>query len=88
MIFVTDSIRCSEIEWQGLNDLECLGLNMVLAPQMTLTIIVICHPPSANVSFYDKFKEMLCQCEVIVMGNFNINWDEKTSRKTLNHKWF
>lgn len=65
---------------------------MTLAPQMTLTIIVIYRPPSANISFYDKLKGMLCQCdfrkEVIVMGNFNINWEDKTSRKKLKHRWF
>ena len=54
---------------------------------MSLTLIVLYRPPSANIDFYDKFKEMLKQCdfkkEVIVMGDFNIHWDDNCTRKKL-----
>ena len=54
---------------------------------MSLTLIVLYRPPSANIDFYDKFKEMLKQCdfkkEVIVMGDFNIHWDDNSTRKKL-----
>ena len=85
MVYVRDTIQCSEIEWQNLNDLECIGLNMI--PQMSFTLIVIYRPPSSNISFIDKFKEILRQCdfkkEVIIIGDLNLNWEDKTSRKEL-----
>ncbi len=87
LVYVRETIQCREIEWQGLNDLECIGLNMILAPQISFTLIVIYRPPSSNISFLDKFKEILCQCdfkkEVIIMGDLNLNWEDKTSRKKL-----
>ncbi len=43
--------------------------------------------PSSNTGFYDKLKEMLYQCdyknEIIVMGDFNLNCEDKTSRQKL-----
>ena len=60
---------------------------MILSPQMSFTLIVIYQPPSSNVSFYDQFKKVLCQCdfkkEVIVMGDLNLNWEDMSSRKKL-----
>lgn len=32
-----------EIQWQNPNDLECVGLNMILSPQMSYTLVVIYH---------------------------------------------
>lgn len=85
MIYVRDTIRCNEILWQNPTDLECIGLNMILSPQMFFTLIVIYRAPALNNSFYDELKKVLCQCdfkkEVIVMGDFNITWEDKSRKK-------
>ncbi len=87
MIYVRDTIHCKEIQWQNPNNLECVGLNVILLPQMSYILIVIYRPPSSNISFYDKFKKLLCQCDfrkyIIVMGDLNINWEDKSSRKKI-----
>ena len=58
---------------------------MFLSTEMSFTLIVIYRPPSSNVSFYEKFREVLQQCdfnrEVIVIGDMNVNWEDKSSRK-------
>lgn len=96
MVYVGDTIHCSEIQWQDTKDLESIGLNMILAPQMLYELIVRYRPPSSNIAFCDKFREMLCQCdfkkEIILMGDFNLKWEEslqgkdnfKTAIKNLN----
>ncbi len=54
---------------------------------MSFVLIVIYRPPSSNIRFYENLKQLLKQCdfnkEVIIMGDFNINWDDKTIRKNL-----
>lgn len=60
---------------------------MILSPQMSFTLIVIYRAPALNNSFYDELKNVLCQCdfkkEVIVMGDFNLNWEDTSIRKKL-----
>lgn len=86
LCYVKDSIRCNEIKFTDC-ELECLGLNMELSSAMSFTLIVIYRPPSANVSFYEKFRELLQQCnfnrEVLVMGDLNINWLNSSTRQQL-----
>lgn len=81
MIYVKNSIHCNEITLSNSVDLECIGLNFILSPQMSFVLIVIYRPPSSNSSFYENLKQLLKQCdfnkEVIIMGDFNINWDDK-----------
>ncbi len=52
---------------------------------MSFVLIVIYRPPSSNISFYENLKQLLKQCdfnkEVIIMGDFNINWDDKNRQK-------
>jgi len=87
MIYVKTTIQCKEIAWADCMDLECIGLNLILAPQMSFVLIVIYRPPSSNITFYENLKQLLKQCdfnkEVIIMGDFNINWEDKTVRKNL-----
>ena len=87
MIYVKDSIQCNEIHWLNCKELECIGLNIILSPQMSFILVVIYRPPSSNIGFYEKFEKLLKECnfskEVIIMGDFNINWEDKSSRKNL-----
>lgn len=50
-------------------------------------LIVLNHPPSSNKIFYDQFKNLLKSCdlrkEILLMGDPNVNWEDKTMSKTL-----
>ncbi len=86
MCYIKDTIRCNVIKIEHC-ELEYLCLNIVLSPEMSFTLIVIYRPPSSNVTFYEKFGELLQQCdfnrEVIVIGDINVNWEDKSARKQL-----
>jgi len=66
--------------------LECLGLNVILSPTMKFKLIVIYNPPSHRANFYDDFKSLLMnidnRTECIIMGDININWQEKNNNRT------
>lgn len=87
MIYVKDNIQCNEICWSNCKELECIGLNIILSPQMSFFLIVIYQPSSSNSSFYEHFQNLLRECnfnkEVIIMGDFYINWMDKAIRKKL-----
>lgn len=86
MVYIRNSFRCEEIALEN-NDLECIGLKIILSPQMYFSLIVIYRPPDEKVDFYEKFRSMLSSCnfdkEVIIMGDFNVNWEDRTDRKNL-----
>lgn len=42
LCYVKDTIRCNVIK-DIMYELECLGLNIILSPQMSFTLIVIYH---------------------------------------------
>ena len=54
---------------------------------MAFTLIGMYRPPSTKSVFFDQFNSMLRECdfgkEVILMGDFNINYEDKSCRKTL-----
>lgn len=54
---------------------------------MSFFIIGFYRPQAANDTFYDKFNDILKKCnhnkELIFMGDFNLNWDDKVKRKKL-----
>ncbi len=76
-----DRFQCHEIQW-SCNELECIGLNI-----MSFSLLVLYRSPSSKSIFYEHFKNMLKECnfnkELIIMGDFNINWEEKSARKSL-----
>lgn len=86
MVYIKNSIQCEEINLANC-DLECIGLKMILSPQMFFSLIVIYSPPSSNIDFYEKLQNMLANCnfdkEVIIMGDFNVNWEDRSVRKKL-----
>lgn len=83
----TDNISCSQIQWRCDNELECIGLNIILSPQMSFTLVGLYRPPSSKISFLDQLSSILKECnfdkEVILMGDFNINWKDKCNWKAL-----
>jgi len=56
---------------------------------MSFILIGIYRPPSSKKCFYDKLNAILRECdsknEVILLGDFNINWSDKIKRKELKH---
>jgi len=53
----------------------------------TNVLVVIYRPPSADNSFYENFEQLLKENnhdkEIIIIGDFNINWQDKPFRKKL-----
>ncbi len=54
---------------------------------MAFSLICLYRKPSAKLEFYDQLKNLLHSLdfnkEVILMGDFNINWSDKGGRKKL-----
>ncbi|KAG7526776.1 hypothetical protein JOB18_045141 [Solea senegalensis] len=54
---------------------------------MSFIIIGFYRPPTANDTFYDEFADILKECdhnkEIIIMGDFNLNWEDKSKRRKL-----
>lgn len=82
MFYVKDTISCNVIKYLQYRELEYLGLNIVLLPEMSITLFVI---PSSNVSFYQEFRKLLLQRnlnrEVILFEDMKTNWEDKSQRK-------
>jgi len=87
VIYAKDTFNCSEILVTDENDLEFIGLNVSLSPQMSFILVVIYRPPSTNVDFYEKLDNLLKQFnpakELIILGDLNVNWEVKQIRKNL-----
>lgn len=87
MIYIKDKFYCNQIKWSSNNNRECIALIVTLAPQMSFVLVVQYRPPSSNNRFYKDLKNILKECdsgkEIILMGDFNINWEDKTNRKAL-----
>uniref|UniRef100_A0A3B3CCL8 Reverse transcriptase domain-containing protein n=1 Tax=Oryzias melastigma TaxID=30732 RepID=A0A3B3CCL8_ORYME len=85
MIYVKEKFDCTTIE--NLSDsLECTGITIKLSPEMSFVVIVIYRPPSAKDIFFTHLTEILKKCnnkETILLGDFNINWLDKSNSKKL-----
>ena len=87
LIYAKDIFNCKEIHVSNQNGLELICLDIPLSPQMSFVLIVIYRPPLSNIDFYEKLDNLVKQCnfqkEVIIMGDLNINWEDKQNRKNL-----
>ncbi len=87
LFYIKDCISCKEIQCHAEMDLECICLDVMLSPQMYFILIGLYRPPSAKSVFHEKLCTVLRECtsgkEVILMGDFNINWEDKSSKKAL-----
>lgn len=48
LVCVKNTIACNLIEWSQDIDMECIGLNMSVSPQMSFIVICLYRPPSSN----------------------------------------
>ena len=87
VVYIKSTLECHKIQWSNCTTLECLGLNISLSPQMSFVLVVIYRPPSADNGFYENFEKLLKESnlnkEILIMGDFNINWEDKPCRKKL-----
>lgn len=66
--------------------MEYIALKLILSPQMSVIVVGLYRPPTANDTFFDHFTAVLKECnnkESILMGDFNLNWEDKVKRKKL-----
>ena len=87
LLYIRDTLQCEQIEWPKDTQLECVGVKITLSSEMSFSLICLYRHPSATVEFYDQLKHIFNACnfdkEVIVLGDLNINWDDKKCRKKL-----
>ena len=80
--------------WAGIGNsgigkltLNVLGSSLSTEMAFTFIYINIYRKPSAKPEFYDQLKNLLhsfdFKKEVILMGDFNVNWSDKSGRKKL-----
>ena len=67
--------------------IEYLCLNVCLSPRMHFRIMVLYNPPACDSSFYDNLDKLLKtiahKSEVLIFGDFNIDWLDKSKRRKL-----
>lgn len=66
-----------------------IGLNVMLSPEMSFMLIALYRPPSATMSFFwevSRYAKSLHNMwsEVILMGDFDINREEKPQK---DYRW-
>ncbi len=87
LIYVKDNIKCERIIFKEAGTLEYVALKIILSRQMSFILIALYRPPSANETFYDQLTDMLKECnhnkELILMGDYNLNWEDKGKRRKL-----
>lgn len=85
LIYIKDKFECHTVKLK--TTLECLALNVILSPTMNFNIAVLYNPPSHNISFYDELsivaKPLDFYKETMWLGDFNINWSDKSSKQKL-----
>ncbi len=87
LLYVKNTLNCSQIELPTDNTLECVGVNISLSDKMSFIVLCMYRKPSANADFYDQLKALLKMLnpkkEIILVGDLNVNWDNKKERKNL-----
>ena len=84
VLYIKDKFQCEEITLPD-GCMECLGIKIVFANKMPLNIVVIYKPPKENDNNFTQLNHIiktLGDKELIIIGDFNINWlNKQTSAK-------
>ena len=87
VIYIRDSLKCTEFDPNIDTPIEHLCLNISLSARMHFRLMVIYNPPSHDNSFYVNLQKLLKfvshKSEVIIFGDFNIDWSNRCKRKKL-----
>lgn len=85
MIYVKNEFQCASLDLSK-SSLECVGIKISLSLEMNFILIVVYRPPSTKDTIFNDLTDMLRPfnaSEIILMGDFNLNWLDKTRRKKL-----
>ena len=84
LIYIRESFKCAQL---SLDDLECLGINVILSHNMNFNIVVLYNPPGHDINLYNELKGLLSACdhfnETIFLGDYNVNWADKKAKTKL-----
>ncbi len=87
LLNVKSNLKCKPLELPETIKFDCVGVEVVLSTEMSFILICLYRHPSAKKDFYDQLKTMLNLIgpnkELIILGDFNVNWDDKQGRKNL-----
>lgn len=87
LFYVKDDIKCERVIYKAGSMLEYVGIKIILSEHMSFNILGVYRPPSGDDTFYDQLAEVLKECnhnkELLLMGDFNVNWEDKSKRKKL-----
>lgn len=80
-MYVENKFTCSKTKIPSDFTLQCIGVDIHLSREMSLTTICIYRKLTADLEFYDQLKALLATCnnkqEILLFGDFNINWENK-----------
>lgn len=85
LIYVKESIQSKQIDIDD-NILECVGVTITLSTEMSFVVFAVYRPPTATNVFFDSLSAILKRYdgkEVLLMGDFNLNWLDRARRKRL-----
>lgn len=81
VIYIRNSIECTEIALDNDVQIECLCLNVCLSPRMHFWVMVLYNPPACDSGFYDNLEKLLQtishKSEALIFGDFNIDWSQE-----------
>ncbi len=87
LLYVKNTLDCEQIKWPNEIQAECVRVNITLSTEMSFTLLYLYRHPSAQVEYYEQLKTILNTCnlnkEVIIMGDLNVNGDDKKGRENL-----
>ena len=63
LMYMKDRIAFQVIIWKHANDVECMGLNVLLSPHMSFIVIGLYQPPTSDISLYYHLNAMLKECD-------------------------
>lgn len=92
LLYVKNNLVCSQLSVPSEVKIENVSVKVSLSAEMTFTLFCVYRPPSAKVDIYEQLQELLKHHttynksnEIIVIGDFNVNWDCKKDRKSLKY---
>lgn len=62
LLYVRNNLKCKQIVWPCHIKSECVGVNILLSDEMSLTVICIYCKLSAKIDFYDHLSALLKSC--------------------------
>ena len=86
-LYLRDYMTCTEVTFDHELNIEYICVEISLSSSMHFKIVILCNPPSFKDAFYDELSKLLKlvahKSEVIVLGDFNIDWSNSGKRKKL-----